>query len=319
MGPDELVTMTYVARRYYLENISRVEIASEIRASRFKVARMLEKARELGIVRIEIGGSELIDAELSLSLKQRFGLTRALAVRVASVEPESIQDALGQAASQLLEEIVTDNDFLGFTAGRTLDATARHLTRIARCDLVALGGVAGPVREHGIEIIRRVARISGGHSYPIFAPLFIQNRDAAASLRADPLIKDAFRRFSRVTKGVVAIGSWSPPESQLYDATAEAGLAEQLVAKGAVGEVCATIFDRDGRTITDTDPLSIAITADELRRIPEVIAVAGGPRKSDAVRAALRSGLISSLVTDTALATRLLADDPADPAPSKGP
>ena len=50
----------------------------------------------------------------------------------------------------------------------------------------------------------------------------------------------------------------------------------------------------------------MAIDDGELRRIPEVIGVAGGALKHDAVRAALKSGLIDSLVTDSTLAYRLL-------------
>ena len=51
---------------------------------------------------------------------------------------------------------------------------------------------------------------------------------------------------------------------------------------------------------------SIAITAEQLRRVPEVIAVAGGPSKSAAIRAVLAGGFITSLVTDSAAAGALL-------------
>ncbi len=43
------------------------------------------------------------------------------------------------------------------------------------------------------------------------------------------------------------------------------------------------------------------------RRVPDVIAIAGGTDKVPAIRAALRSGLVHRLVTDEA-AARLLVD-----------
>lgn len=307
MKPDELVQITHAARRYYLEDASHVSIAAELGLSRFKVARMIEKARDLGIVRIEIQEPADIDTHLSMALARQFGLRRAVVVRVPSQDTAAVQEALGRAAAQLLEEIVVEGDMLGFTSGRTLNAMARYLTRLPACDLVALGGVAGPVKEHSVEIIRRVAATSRGTSYPIFAPLLVKSPDTAAALRADRLIADAFDHFSRVTKGVVAIGSWDSPNSQMYDAAAEAGLANRLVAKGVVGEVAASLFDEDGNVMSDIDDLTIAITAEQLRRIPEVIAVAGGPLKTNAVRGALRSGLIHSVVTDSNLAAHLLA------------
>ncbi|WP_267421094.1 MULTISPECIES: sugar-binding transcriptional regulator [unclassified Curtobacterium] len=309
MGPDELVRLSLAASRYYRDGKSRVEIADELGISRFKVARMLEKAQEVGIVRIEIDTPTAVDLELSAGLRSKFGLNRAFAVATPSDSSEVVQDALGRVAADLLQEIVTSDDLLGLTAGRTLDAMTRHLTRLPYCDVVALGGVAGPVEEHGVEIIRRVGQVSGGRTYPIFAPLFVASADAARALRSDRGIADAYARFTRVTIGVVAVGSWNPPASQLFDAANEAGIAQALIAEGAVGEVGATLFDRHGRIISSIDDRSMAITAEQLRAIPEVIAVAGGEAKTDAVGAAIESGLVKSLVTDVHLARCLMERD----------
>src|ERR687894_332315 len=52
--PARLVLTASVARRYYLDGKSKVEIADELGMSRFQVARLLEAARASGLVRIEI-------------------------------------------------------------------------------------------------------------------------------------------------------------------------------------------------------------------------------------------------------------------------
>ena len=54
-GPAQLVLTASIARRYYVDGRSKVEIADEFNLSRFKVARLLEAARSSGMVRIEIG------------------------------------------------------------------------------------------------------------------------------------------------------------------------------------------------------------------------------------------------------------------------
>jgi len=306
MGPDELIRISYAAQRYFRDGRSRIQIAEELDVSRFKIARMLEKARELGIVRIEISSPGTVDLDLSIELRSRFGLKRALAVSTPNETPEVIQDSLGRVAAELLEEIVTEDDVLGFTAGRTLNLVTKYLTVLPHVDVVALGGVAGAVKEHGVEIIRRVGRIAGGNAYPIFAPLLVSSAATAKSLRSDPLIAEVYSKFDHVTKGIIAIGSWAPPDSQLFTAADEAGIASALVAEGVVGEVCAILFDAEGTIIDSIDDRSIAITSEQLRAIPEIIAVGGGRRKTHAVLAAIRTGLIDTLVTDAALATRLL-------------
>jgi DNA-binding transcriptional regulator LsrR (DeoR family) len=307
MGPDERVQIGYAARRFYLDRVSHLAIATELGVSRFKVARMLDKALESGIVAITIDSPATVDLELSVELKNRFGLHYAFAVTTPNEEPEVIQDALGKVAAELLEEIVQEGAVLGFTAGRTLNATTLHLSKLPYCEVVALGGVAGPVKEHGIEVIRRVGIATHGPTFPIFAPLLVANAAAASALRSDRGIAQAMSRFDRIDIGVVAVGSWSPPDSQLYDAANEAGIAQALVKQGAVGEVAASLFTAAGDIIDSIADQSIAITPEQIRRIPNVIAVAGGPTKIAAIRAALATKLVTSLVTDTRTALRLLA------------
>lgn len=319
MGPDELVQISHVARRFYIDKASHVQIGEELGVSRFKVARMLDKAVQSGVVKITIQNPASVDLDLSIELKNRFGLQHALAVTTPSDEPEVIQSALGAVAAQLLEEIVPAGAVLGFTAGRTLNATTMQLTSLPYCEVVALGGVAGPVKEHGVEVIRRVGEVTGGPTFPIFAPLFVSNAEVAEALRSDRGIAEAFTRFARVDIGVVAVGSWQPADSQLYDGAARAGIAESLLAAGVVGEVGATLFTESGEIVDAIDDRSVAITVDELRRIPEVIAVAGGVTKTVAIRAALRTGLVKSLITDAATAERLLRGDRDEAAGGAGP
>jgi DNA-binding transcriptional regulator LsrR (DeoR family) len=45
-----MALMTMVARQYCLEGKTRVEIAEQLKTSRFKVARLLEAALKLGVV-----------------------------------------------------------------------------------------------------------------------------------------------------------------------------------------------------------------------------------------------------------------------------
>jgi DNA-binding transcriptional regulator LsrR (DeoR family) len=306
MGPDALVRMGYVAKRFYRDGRTRIQISDELQLSRFKVARILEEALERGIVKIEISTPDSIDFELSLALKERFGLTRAIAVVVPGDLPELTQDHLGRAAAALLTEIVVEGDVVGLTAGRTITAMANHLNELAFCEVVQLAGVAGPAADNGVEVIRRVSRVSHGRSHAIFAPLLVENAETAATLRREPAISTTLRRFDSITKAVLAIGSWSPPDSQLYDTASQLGILDDLLQLGVQAEVCSTLLDKDGQTIDAIKQRAIAISTAQLRAIPEVIAVAGGPFKTAAVAAALKSGIVNSLVTDTSLAQRLL-------------
>jgi len=77
-GPEELVQTAAMARLFYLENKSKIEIAEEFGISRFKVARMLENAIRDGLIRLEIHLPAELDADLSDALRTRFDLTHAI-------------------------------------------------------------------------------------------------------------------------------------------------------------------------------------------------------------------------------------------------
>src|SRR5919205_3125949 len=112
-GPAQLVLLASVARRYYLDGKSKVEIADELKLSRFKVARLLDEARASGLVRIEIGHPGSVDVNLSGLLRERYRLQHAVVVDTADEDPALLRAQVGRAGAALLTEIVDSDDVLG--------------------------------------------------------------------------------------------------------------------------------------------------------------------------------------------------------------
>ena len=302
---DSQLQMAAIAQRYYFDNATRIEIAREFGLSRFKVTRLLETALSTGLVRIEIALPDAVDADLSLRLKETFGLDRAVVTTPRDTSAQAVRDDLGRAAAALLTDIVTDDDVLGVTSGRTIDATARHLTRLAGCEIIQLTGMSGNLDDNPVEVLRRVAVLSGGQAHSIYAPLTVATAEAARALKTDPRIATALSRFASVTIALAAIGSFDPPESRLYDGINEADQT-RLLDLGVIADVAGALVDRDGGFVHDLDDRVIGAGPAELKAMPQVIVVGGGVRKTAAILAALRSGLVSTLVTDDAVARALL-------------
>jgi DNA-binding transcriptional regulator LsrR (DeoR family) len=303
---DEQLLMAVVAQRFYFDHRTRVEIANELSISRFKVTRLLDAAVETGIVRIQLVVPNTVDPILSLGLKERFGLDRALVTQVHDRRPQAIRDSLGRTTAALLSDLVTPSDVLGVTSGRTIDAVARHLTSLAGCEIVQLTGMSGNLDDNPVEVLRRVAVLSGGRARSIYAPLTVATAEAATALKTDPHIAAAFGRFSSVTVALAAVGSWDPPESRYYSALGRDD-RDRLLHRGVLADVGGVLLDSDGVPVHDFDDRVLGISADQLRGVDEVIVVGGGDRKVRAILAALRSGLVTSLVTDDGVAAQLLA------------
>ncbi|PJJ00769.1 transcriptional regulator [Streptomyces sp. 2333.5] len=329
MGPAELVQAAAMARRFYLEGKSKIQIAEEFGVSRFKVARVLETALERDLVRIEIRVPSELDAERSDALRARYGLRHAVVVESPADAPPAFggqnppDDAadpenLGEVAADLLGELVNEGDVLGLAWGRSTIHMAAALHRLPPCTVVQLTGVydAGTADRGSVEAVRRAADVSGGEAHPIYAPMLLPDSATAEALRRQTGIARAFEYFDKVTVACVSIGSWEPGVSTVYDMLSEQE-REHYASLGAAAEMSAHLFDAEGRRIgRDLGERCITVEADRLRRIPEVVAIAGGRRKADAIGAVLRSGLVTSLVTDTAAADHLLLETGPGPRPA---
>jgi DNA-binding transcriptional regulator LsrR (DeoR family) len=308
-GPAQLVLTASVARRYYLDGRSKVEIAEEFELSRFKVARLLELARTSGLVRIEIGSAGSIDVELSGRLQDAYGLKHAIVVDTVDDHPATLRTVVGRAAAELLTEIVTADDVLGLGWARSLTAMRAALTRLAPCSVVQLtGALSRPdVDESSIELVRDVARVAQGPASYFYAPMIVPDATTAAALRRQPEVARAMERFASVTKAVVGVGGWDPPASTVHDAISQRE-RRTLRRLGVCADVSGVFLDADG-TVVDA-PLTeriIGIRGAQLHQIPEVIAIAYGPEKAPAARAAIVGGYVNGIVTHTSFARALLA------------
>ncbi|MDR1188204.1 MAG: transcriptional regulator [Bifidobacteriaceae bacterium] len=308
MGPERQLQLAFVARRHYVEQRSKVEIAEELGLSRFQVARMLDQARERGIVKFVVELPGPVDQDLSLALKESLGLRRAVVVNTPSADAATVRQCLGRAAAALASEIITPEAVVGMTAGRTLGAMAGAVEPMTAAGVVQLSGAAGPIQATAVEVVRRFSKTCNAPVYPLYCPLLASDPAAARVLRRQADIQRTLAKIPEVTVAWVAVGSWDPPDSELRDNPALAGIIGSLPAPRAIAaDVGGIVLADDARAVREVEELCIGATAAQLRAIPDVIAVAGGARKADAVRAAVASGIVRSLVTDTTAARALLA------------
>ena len=305
MGPDDLFQRAVIARRYYLEGFTRIQIAQEFGISRFKVARLLDEAIESGMVEIKIHNPGAIDVDLSTALQRKYGLEHAYAVTADTTNLADCVNAVAKAMAELLQSILRDGDVVGVDCGRTLTHIAPYLMSLPRCDVVQLTGMAGTITSNGTDLVRRISEVSGGESWPLYAPMVVTDARTAASLGDNLQIRETVSRHAKVSCAIVSVGAWSAGASQVYESLTP-GEARTLTDAGVCAETCALLLDAEGRRIPGLDQRRMGIDETVLRAIPTRIAIAAGKEKATATRAVLRSGLVSSLVTDVDIATAVL-------------
>jgi len=299
--------LTDVAKRYYLQDQSQIEIARELRLAPSTVSRYLQRARDEGIVYVEIRPPRREHVDLGRTVAARFGLSRVV-VAGETGHPGS----LTSVAADFIDGLMRSGLRLGVSWGRTLADVVHHLPPGSVAGLV-IAQLAGGLDEghpgiQGHELVSELADLFPGSrvSY-IHAPAIVGSVAARRTLAADPGIAAALDAAAQSEVALVGIG-------QMEGGTLVEGQHvalkdwHQLKAAGAVGNVNTRFFDAQGCPIAHLERRTIAIEWKELRAIPTVVAVAAGTEKKAAISGALRTGCIDVLVTDELTATTLLAD-----------
>ena len=279
------------------------------------MSRLLQEARELGIVQISVTPPTGLHIELEEQLEARFGLEEVQVIDVeAGRSAEETRRQIGAAAAGYLARTVQPGESIGIAWGTTLDAMVRAMVPFP-CDGVRivqmLGGIGRPDAEsYAAALVRRLAQLLGAAPVLFPVPGIVATAEVRDVLRNDPHVQAALRYFDRLDTVFVGIGSIASNPVLNDGHSLPPGTHAALVEAGAVGDIALRFFDAAGAPVRSSlDERILGITAEQLHKAPRVVAVAGGPEKTDAIRAALKSEMIDVLITDQETAESLAERD----------
>jgi deoxyribonucleoside regulator len=302
--------MAKVADLYYLRDLTQQEIADRLGLSRPTVSRLLQRARAEGVVRIEVNPPEESHHDLARELEERFGLREAVVVTGRSESPTLTRRALGQAGARYLDRCLKGREVVGVSWGTTLNEVVHHVRpRPLRTTVVPLVGGAGQVAPgvHANDLARRLAQAHGGEVHLLHAPAVVASPDVQEALCSDPGIRRALDLARRAQVALVGVGALVPSSTLVQSGYFSVRELAALRERGAVGDVCTRPYTRDGLPVDEAlQRRIVAVQFEDLRRIPTVVAVAGGLEKAEAILGLLRGDLVDVLVTDHLAARAVL-------------
>lgn len=318
---DNQRLMIKVARLYHTHGMRQTEIASRLQVSQSRVSRLLTQAEESSIVRTVVAVPPHINAAVEEQVEARYGVTEVHVVDVVSEDESELGRDLAHVMATLLQEVTFDARTIGFTSwSKTLRQTVDVLQPVrTRTEHVVemLGDLGPPSLQHDADrSTQRLAHQVGATPVFLRTPGVIPSAEVReALLDRDLHVREALGMLDSLDLALVGIGSCHiDPSLRPGDNFFTEEQFAQMRERGAVGEVCLHFIDAEGRPLEDgLDDLVIGATPDQMRSAQRRWAVAGGPRKHEAVRAALAGGWVDLLVTDLGCAEYLLETAPAEP------
>ena len=308
------------AKMYYLQDLTMGAIATELRTSRSSVSRLLSFARESGLVDIRITSPFDRGSALEQAIHERFGVTAHVVPMPESISDVDRLERVAMTAGRIVGGFVDSNMVIGVAWGSTVGAISRHLVAkpVHNTVVVQLNG-AGNTQTTGIdyasEILQRFSSAYSAQIQQFPVPAFFDDPRTKEGLWRERSTKRLLDIQARLDLALFGLGSpFAEIPSQVYiggylDAEDYRSLSED----GAVGDV-ATVFYRPDGTSSDIALNSRASgpSLDRLRKVARRVCVVSGVQKLASLRGALAAGLITDLVLDESLASRVVEQDGRD-------
>jgi len=308
---DNTVLLVEVARLYYDHSFNQQQIAKKLGISRPGVSRLLNLARQQGIVRIEIFDPVEQGIQIETELQQKFDLKKVVVVPNEGMDSSIIKQRLGLAAAKYLDHLVEEGLTLGVSWGSTMQEVVRNLRprRIKDMTVVQLnGGISrGEFDIHASQITQQVGENYQAVSYLLLLPTIVDHADVKEVLLSDKNISRTMELARQAPVALFSIGAFGNDSVLVKAGYFDRKEVEILRKKRAIGDICSRMITETGEICwTELDARTIGIELQELRKKPYAIAVAGGKEKLWAIRAGLQGKYFNVLITDELVAGELL-------------
>lgn len=300
-------TLVKISDLYYMHGLTQQEISNIAHIHRTEISRILKVARDEGVVSIAINPETTAVSQLIDFFKQKYNLREAVIVP-ASENGGNELNALSVYASMFLSRIIKSGDVIGLSWGSTLSSvisqfpTDKGLRDIKVVPLV--GGPMGriPSNYHVSYLTHRLANRLNGTAFVLDSPAFVRSKALRKELLANPNTQEILGLWNRVNIAIFGIGSSLITDSPDWQAFYENTNFKSYFSADMVGDILSHPFDKDGKLARDIDSILVAFPFSALRKVPHSVGIAFGEKKVNAILAALRGGLLNTLITTEATA-----------------
>jgi DNA-binding transcriptional regulator LsrR (DeoR family) len=309
MTTDEL---TRLATLYYVDGLTQEDLSKQFSLSRAKIGRLLKRAQEEGIVEIRVKHHPRDTRDLERELIARFGIEKAI-VSINHKDQDKQRELLAGLVASHLDRILANDMIVAVGMGRNINAISEHAissTQRSSTFVCAIGGFyRGGEIMNADHISRRLAARFGGDSETLYAPALVGDPEVRKGLLNNDAVKPTLDKARRAHVALVGIGDINEDSNMVRTGWFSTDEIAELRQCGAVGDLMGYHFiDMAGRpVITPVRDRVIGLSLEDLKHIPNVIAVASENTKTTAVLGALRTGVITTLATTEAIAQSIVS------------
>lgn len=202
-----------------------------------------------------------------------------------------------------ISERLTENSLINIGYGDTPSRILNNLATLAEQPLTCVsltGGVSYYLPDTRSNVFN--AKL---HLIP--APLLTGSREMAEALRHEASVMELSRMTALAQMTVVGVGAMHESATIFKSGVLNNNDFLYLSMQGAVGDLLSHFFDKEGKLLnTPIEERLISTPLETLKSLKNVIGVAAGDSKVEAIHAALKGQYLDVLITDDRTAEKLL-------------
>lgn len=299
LSVHERAQLVAAARLYYESNLTQAQIAQRLNVSRPSVSKMLARARDLGIVHIEIRAGDEGKADLLQRLQAKYALAGGC---VLTEE----QDELTQAMHYLMAETTADKSLAlgwGYALGEVV-------LKAADCSSYTQDGMVYPLigmanfpnkGYHPDELVKIWASACARSCYMLGCSAFPDSEEERAELESRSAYQQLLQQWQSLDAAIVSICGYPA----VPDEATATRFGDALEQQKAVGSFLSYYYNQRGEFISGNNDYCLHIPLAQLRRCKKLIGI-GLNAGNKALLGALATGLFTHLVVSEEQAKALL-------------
>jgi len=300
-----------VSSMYYNDGWTQAQIAQKLGVSRPVISKLLQRAKDEGIVKIYIKDESVHTVELERKLEQYFDLADAVVVPNNGLSAEMAKREVGQAGASYISNNMKDVKSIGISWGETLANLVQEYPFEKREDItvVPLEGGMGvkQVQIHANQLANELAKKLRSTCAYLYAPAIVETEELKQRLMGMEDIQTVLEIGRNVDVALIGIGNPFHDSTLMRLGYLQENDLAQLREVGTIGDIGFRFFDEHGEPINDSlNTKVIGITLKDFKKIKKVIAVVEGAHKVESILGALKGKFIDVLVTDELTASAIL-------------
>jgi len=248
---------------------------------------------------------------LSAILKNKLNLDHVIVIPGQYSNPELLRRALAFKAAEYISQTIKSNDIVGIGWGRTLYMISDIIKPEKNVENVLfiplLGGIGQVDPSFQVHIIaQEFSKTYNGKLIQYHMPGLVKDKELREKLLQTENAKEILSHWEKLNKVIIGLGE-APFEKDVLTSTYFSDAEKEDLAKnGAIGDICMRYFDISGKPVNYLNQEIMSIDLNILQGIPEVIAIAGGIKKTDVIIGASNGKYIKTLITDELTANSIL-------------